>query len=538
MPNAPNILVADDEESVRNLLQKVLTKLGYCVTTAGNGEEVLTQVRRGAFALLIMDIRMPKLDGMETFKILRLEYPRLPIIIMTAFSTVETTLDAMRLGAFDYLSKPFDIAQVKALTARALSSFSEPSETDRTVLSAQTVKNTFIGASAAMQEVFKIIGRVSASDSSVLIQGESGTGKELVARTIHAYSSRKHGPFVTVNCGAVPEGLLESEFFGHEKGSFTGALSRKIGKFEFADGGTIFLDEIGEMSPQLQVKLLRVLQEREFERVGGNERVAVNVRVLAATNQSLKEGVARKTFRSDLFYRLNVVSIVMPPLRERKEDIPLLAAYFRDRYCAKLGRPPKSLPEPVIRVLETYDWPGNVRELENSIEHAIVMGAGQVILTEDLPTEIATGAGRERAVAEEEGRQPEPGTETSQPGPAVSAAGGGEFTPGDPKSALPVPTAVPAAFPTFSNATAPPAAPGTSPVGSAPEPGEPDFAADPDKGAPGNLREALKAVEKAAITKALHQTKGNKLRAAKLLAISRRALQYKIEEYGIDTEER
>ncbi|KLU58583.1 transcriptional regulatory protein ZraR [Peptococcaceae bacterium CEB3] len=502
MLNTPNILVADDEESVRNLLQKVLTKLGYSVTTAGNGEEVLTQVRQRACSLLIMDIRMPKLDGMETFKILRLEYPRLPIIIMTAFSTVETTLDAMRLGAFDYLSKPFDIAQVKAITARALSSCSEPAQTNPTVLSAQTVNNTFIGSSPAMQEVFKIIGRVSASDSSVLIQGESGTGKELVARTIHAYSKRKHGPFVTVNCGAVPEGLLESEFFGHEKGSFTGALSRKIGKFEFAEGGTIFLDEIGEMSPQLQVKLLRVLQEREFERVGGNERVAVDVRVLAATNQSLREGVARKTFRSDLFYRLNVVSIVMPPLRERKEDIPLLAAYFRDRYCAKLGKPPKSLPEPVIRVLEAYDWPGNVRELENSIEHAIVMGGGQVILAEDLPAEILAGAKGERAA------------------PSVSTAG-------------------PAAFPAFPKAAVPPAAtPGISDARSGPAPGEPDFAPDPIEGSPGNLREALKAVEKAAITQALRQTKGNKLRAAKLLAISRRALQYKIEEYGIDTEER
>jgi len=221
-----------------------------------------------------------------------------------------------------------------------------------------------------------------------LIQGESGTGKELVARTLHQYSQRKNMPFVTVNCGAIPEGVLESEFFGHEKGAFTGAYNRKTGKFEYANGGTIFLDEIGEMSPPLQVKLLRVLQEREFERVGGNEKVVVDVRIVAATNKSLRQSISEKTFRADLFYRLNVVSIVIPPLRERKEDIPLLAAYFRDKYCSKLGKEPKKISVGALQVLQDYDWPGNVRELENNIEHAIVMGNGQVILVEDLPIEI------------------------------------------------------------------------------------------------------------------------------------------------------
>jgi len=236
-----------------------------------------------------------------------------------------------------------------------------------------------------MQDVFKTIGKVSASDSSVLIQGESGTGKELVARTLHQYSQRKNMPFVTVNCGAIPEGVLESEFFSHEKGAFTGAYNRKTGKFEYANGGTIFLDEIGEMSPPLQVKLLRVLQEREFERVGGNEKIVVDVRIVAATNKSLRQSISEKTFRADLFYRLNVVSIVIPPLRKRKEDIPLLAAYFRDKYCAKLGKEPKKISNEALQVLQEYDWPGNVRELENIIEHAIVMGNGQVILLEDLP---------------------------------------------------------------------------------------------------------------------------------------------------------
>lgn len=508
-----NILVADDEESVRNLLQKVLIKLGHLVATAANGEEVLAKIRHESFSLLIMDIRMPKLGGMEAFKILRLEYPHLPIIMMTAFSTVETTLDTMRLGAFDYLSKPFDLNHVKAITAKALSSCAEPEKRDSPPLPSQR-GNAFIGTSPAMQEVFKTIGRVSASDSSVLIQGESGTGKELVARTIHEYSKRKAGPFVTVNCGAVPEGLLESEFFGHEKGSFTGAFTRKIGKFEYADHGTIFLDEIGEMSPPLQVKLLRVLQEREFERVGGNGRISVDVRVIAATNQSLKQSMAHKTFRSDLFYRLNVVSILIPPLKNRKEDIPLLAAYFRDKYCAKLSKRPKSLPEPVIRALEAYDWPGNVRELENALEHAIVMGGGQVILMEDLPQEILLRPEQETSDSTTLTRKPTPEQRADQ-----------NLTPSFPDSILVLADSTPG-FPEF--------APGFSESSSSCLDPRPSLTVDP----PGSLRQAVKAVERATIAKALRQTKGNKLQAAKLLAISRRALQYKIEAYGLDTEER
>lgn len=447
-----NILVADDEESVRNLLGRVLGKIGYSVSTAANGEEVMAKVARVEYDLLIMDIRMPKLDGMETFKILRTEYPLLPIIMMTAYGSVDTTLEVMRLGAFDYLTKPFDVPEVKSIVAKAFSSRRQASTEDTVEVAEMSAVNAFVGSSPLMQEVFKTIGRVSASDSSVLIQGESGTGKELVARTVHKYSKRKNMPFVTVNCGAVPEGVLESEFFGHEKGAFTGAVNRKIGKFEFADGGTIFLDEVGEMSPQLQVKLLRVLQEREFERVGGNEKVAVDVRIIAATNKDLRQSVREKTFRADLFYRLNVVSIDIPPLRERKEDIPLLAAYFRDKYCAKQGKAPKAISQEVTRALADYDWPGNVRELENAIEHSIVMGSGQVILPGDLPPECR------KALKEPADKQ-----ET--------------------------------------------------------------------------LREMVKSVEKEAIARALHKTGGNKMQTAKLLDISRRALQYKIEEYGLDDRE-
>ncbi|MDQ7096511.1 sigma-54 dependent transcriptional regulator [Desulfosporosinus sp. PR] len=449
-----SILVADDEESVRNLTSRVLSKMNYTVTTVKNGEEVLDKVKNRSFDLLIMDIRMPKLDGMEAFKALRNEYPGLPIIMMTAFSTVETTLETMRLGAFDYLTKPFDISEVKTAVEKAFSSRLEHDVQSAPPQQASNLRrDSFVGSSSLMQEVLKTIGRVSASNSSVLIQGESGTGKELVARTLHQYSNRKNQPFVTVNCGAIPEGILESEFFGHERGAFTGAHSRKIGKFEFADGGTIFLDEIGEMSPALQVKLLRVLQEREFERVGGNEKLVVDVRVVAASNKNLRKSIAEKTFRADLFYRLNVVSVFIPPLRERKEDIPLLAAYFRDKFCAMLGKQPKKISREVIEVLQNYDWPGNVRELENIMEHAIVMGNGQVILAEDLPLEIVP----------------------------------------DPKS---------------------------------------QFSAQ--KGKPETLRAMVKSLEKDAIAAALQKTGGNKLQTSKVLGISRRALQYKIEEYGIE----
>lgn len=455
-----SILVADDEESVRNLLSRVLTKMDYMVTTAANGEEVLAKIKDQEFDLLIMDIRMPKLDGMEAFKVLRLDHPSLPIIMMTAFSTVETTLETMRLGAFDYLTKPFDVPDVKTLVEKVFSSRLEKDSMNLEPTTTITPHiKAFVGSSPLMQDVFKTIGKVSASDSSVLIQGESGTGKELVARTLHQYSQRKNMPFVTINCGAIPEGVLESEFFGHEKGAFTGAYHRKTGKFEYANGGTIFLDEIGEMSPPLQVKLLRVLQEREFERVGGNEKIVVDVRIVAATNKSLRQSITEKTFRADLFYRLNVVSIVIPPLRKRKEDIPLLAAYFRDKYCAKLGKVPKKISNDALQVLQEYDWPGNVRELENIIEHAIVMGNGQVILLEDLPMEIL--------LTENKKTLHTPDVNSKQ----------------------------------------------------------------------GTLREMVKALEKDAIAVALKKTEGNKLRTAKLLDISRRALQYKIEEYGLENGE-
>jgi two-component system, NtrC family, response regulator AtoC len=450
------ILVADDEESVRNLIRRVLTKMDYSVETAGNGEEVLNQIKKHDFDLLIMDIRMPKMDGMETFKVLRLDYPNLPIIMMTAYSTVETTLETMRLGAFDYLTKPFDVSGVKMAVEKVFSSRVGNDTIQDEPQKAKQHIQAFVGSSPLMQEVFKTIGRVSASDSSVLIQGESGTGKELVARTIHQYSNRKNQPFVTINCGAIPEGILESEFFGHEKGAFTGAHQQKTGKFEFANGGTIFLDEIGEMSPSLQVKLLRVLQEREFERVGGNERIVVDVRIIAATNKNLRQSISEKTFRADLFYRLNVVSIIIPPLRERKEDIPLLAAYFRDKFCGKLGLKPKIISPEVLNVLQAYDWPGNVRELENMMEHAMVMGNGHIILVEDFPLEVLL---EQKTLSAEKGAKQE------------------------------------------------------------------------------TLRAMIKSLEKEAIALTLQKTGGNKLQTAKLLDISRRALQYKIEEYGLENRE-
>jgi len=385
------ILVVDDEESVRKLLTAVLKKEGYTVETAEDGRQAVEKAQAIKPALVIMDIRMPQMDGLAAFKAIREENKEVLVVLMTAFAAVETAVEAVKLGAYDYIIKPFNIDEVKLLIKRAMQvqTLTEEVKVLREELHSNYRLDKLLTNSPKMQELYRIIGKVASTNATVLITGESGTGKELIANTIHYNSSRSHGPFIKINCGALPESLLESELFGHEKGSFTGAAARKLGRFELANKGTIFLDEVGEVSPALQVKLLRVLQEREFERVGGTEPVKTDIRIIAATNRNLEEMVAKGTFREDLYYRLNVVFIHVPPLRERREDIHLLADYFLHKYAQENNKTMSMFDMETCSLLADYHWPGNVRELANVVERAVIMSTGCVIFPEDLPAALS-----------------------------------------------------------------------------------------------------------------------------------------------------
>jgi len=334
---------------------------------------------------------MPQMDGLAAFKAIREENKEVLVVLMTAFAAVETAVEAVKLGAYDYIIKPFNIDEVKLLIKRAMQvqTLTEEVKVLREELHSNYRLDKLLTNSPKMQELYRIIGKVASTNATVLITGESGTGKELIANTIHYNSSRSHGPFIKINCGALPESLLESELFGHEKGSFTGAAARKLGRFELANKGTIFLDEVGEVSPALQVKLLRVLQEREFERVGGTEPVKTDIRIIAATNRNLEEMVAKGTFREDLYYRLNVVFIHVPPLRERREDIHLLADYFLHKYAQENNKTMSMFDMETCSLLADYHWPGNVRELANVVERAVIMSTGCVIFPEDLPAALS-----------------------------------------------------------------------------------------------------------------------------------------------------
>jgi two-component system nitrogen regulation response regulator GlnG len=338
-----------------------------------------------------MDVRMGGINGLETLRRIRAANPKLLVILMTAYGTTQTAIEAMKLGAYDYLLKPFDALKIKELIGNALKAAHDMKQvvSYQPLLESEDYELGIVGRSGVMQQVFKLIGQVAATDATALITGESGTGKELVARAIYHHSNRNQQPFLTVNCAAIPEQLLESELFGHERGAFTGATTQRIGKFEQCNKGTIFLDEIGDMTPATQTKILRVLQSGTFERVGGNQPIQVDVRIIAATNKPLEAAVAAKQFREDLFYRLNVVRIPIPPLRERPDDIPLLVNYFLEKNARELKRPPKSVAASVIKTLEKYHWPGNVRELENAIRRAHVMAKSDAILLSDLPPEIS-----------------------------------------------------------------------------------------------------------------------------------------------------
>ncbi len=447
------ILVVDDETSVQRLLRDVLAKQGYKIMTAGNGQEAVETYQANRPDLVLMDVRMPVMDGMTAFGSIKAMDQEAMVIMMTAYATVEDAVKAMKEGAFDYIIKPFHIDEVKVIVRRGLEVRSLTNEVKSFRRRLADSYANIIGKSRRMQEVFDIIERVADTNVTVLIRGESGTGKELVARAIHYHSPRRDKPFVKINCSAMPATLVESELFGHEKGAFTGAHIRKPGKFEMADGGTLLLDEVGEMDPATQVKLLRVLQEQEFERLGGTETIRVNVRVIASTNANLEEAINRKAFREDLYYRLNVVPVRLPPLRERREDIPELVQYFVQKFAREFHREVRGVAPEAIDLLIRYSWPGNVRELENVIKHAIILGNGDLLTPLHLPVNVRMGL-------------QEQGT--------------------------------------------------------------------PVTGHHRQLRAAVRELERCMIRRALAETGGNRSEAAKQLGISRRALIYKIDEYGLN----
>ncbi len=385
------IVVADDEESVRWTLRKALERSGYTVLTVADGRAAVETADRVRADLVLMDIKMPTLDGLQALSLLRERQPDTMVIVMTAFGSLQAAVEAMKRGAYDYITKPFDFEELTLLVRRALEVKTLARELNRLRAQLQDRQELgeIVGTSQGMQMVFKLVGQVSDSDATVLVAGESGTGKELIAQAIHKNGSRRHGPFVTVNCAAIPRDLLESEVFGHEKGAFTSAVTTHRGKLELADGGTIFLDEIGEMDPALQTKILRVFEERRFERLGGETPITADVRIVAATNRDLRSLVARGIFREDLFYRLNVVTITLPPLRERHEDIPLLVDHFLRLYG---GADPKEVSPEALKCLLRYNWPGNVRELENVIKRACLLARTRLILPEHFPDALQTAA--------------------------------------------------------------------------------------------------------------------------------------------------
>ena len=380
------ILVVDDDKSIRYSLKRMMEK-DFSILTAQNGEEALSRFSEHSPDLVIMDIKMPGRNGIEVLKEIKSIDPKSLVIIMTAYGTTETAIEAMKYGAFDYILKPFPIPKMKGLIEKALSLrklMKEEVTYDAIKVSEEGEGERIIGSSPKMQEIYKMVGQVAQSDVTVLLRGESGTGKELLARAIYQHSLRSNQPFLPVNCAAIPDTLLESELFGHEKGAFTGATSRRIGKLEQCQGGTIFLDEIGDMSLSTQAKLLRVLQERRFERLGGMETIKVDIRLIVATNKDLEEAISSSKFREDLYYRLNVVSIKIPPLRERKGDIPELASYFIKRFNRELKKGIAGITLSAMEKITSYGWPGNVRQLENLLKRAMVLCQGEWILEDQL----------------------------------------------------------------------------------------------------------------------------------------------------------
>jgi len=384
------ILIVDDDESIRSLLAAVLAREGFQTATARDGEEGLARFGALAPDIVLMDIRMPGLSGLEAMRAMLKLRPGAAIILMTAYADLDTAVQAIKSGVFDFVIKPFDLAEISLLVDRAYQIHEMHREIGllKAELSQGFHIDRIITRDPAMQALCASVVHIAASNATVVLHGESGVGKELLATSLHYHSPRAARPFVKINCGAIPEGLMESEFFGHEKGAFTGAVARRTGRFEYADGGTLFLDEVGELPLSLQVKLLRVIQDREFERVGGNRTLRVDIRLVVATNRNLEDMVAAGTFRSDLYYRLNVVSLPVPPLRQRPADVPELAAHFLRKFAAEHGREIDGFDDHALAVMQRYAWPGNVRELANAVERAVVMSTGGTLFAEDLPLPI------------------------------------------------------------------------------------------------------------------------------------------------------
>ncbi|HUT23813.1 MAG TPA: sigma-54 dependent transcriptional regulator [Sumerlaeia bacterium] len=395
-----SILIVEDEKNTREGLLWSLEGEKYDLAAAANAEEALERIRSRQIDLIVTDLRMPGMDGMKLLDIAREEYPSIEVIILTGHGTVEGAVEAIKKGAFDYLLKPVNLDELHLLVDRVLlqHDLKEENEALREELEERHGFGNIIGRAPRMQEVFLRVRQVAPTRASVLLTGESGTGKEVIAGAIHYNSPRKHKRFIKLNCGALTTTLLESELFGHEAGAFTDARKQKIGRFEMADGGTIFLDEITETAPEFQIKLLRVLQEQEFERVGGVTTIGVDVRVIAATNQNIEDAVSEGRFREDLYYRLNVVKIELPPLREREEDIPLLAQAFLKEFCETNGKPPMKISPKALAALRLYSWPGNVRQLRNVIEGLVVMTSGKEIMVKNLPDEVRSSTVSRRVV--------------------------------------------------------------------------------------------------------------------------------------------
>jgi two-component system response regulator HydG len=378
MTEQPNILIVDDEQIVRESLANWLKEDGYRIDVAGDGPEALKKIREFPIHIVLLDLKMPGMDGIQVLQEIKRDFPDTEVILMTAYGSVHTAVEAIKAGAYDYIVKPFDPEEVGLLIKKILEHKDLVMEN---LLLRQQLEEKYefedlIGKSAAMQQVFELIRQVAPTQATVLITGESGTGKELVAKAIHAISPRRFEPFIPLSCGALPDTLLESELFGYEKGAFTGAQHTKKGRFEMAHGGTLFLDEIGEISLKTQIDLLRVLQEKSFRRLGGTDMVQVDVRIISATNRDLPEAIAQGLFRSDLYYRLNVVNVGLPPLRERREDIPLLAKHFLRRYAIEINKKIERLSPAALELLMAHHWPGNIRELQNAIERAVVISPG------------------------------------------------------------------------------------------------------------------------------------------------------------------
>jgi two-component system, NtrC family, response regulator AtoC len=486
-PERKQILVVDDEANLRRVLSAQLSREGYDVQVAEDGEAALNLLREHHIDLVITDLRMPKVDGMDLLRAALRDDPTRPVLMMTAHGTVETAVEALKTGAFDYLTKPFDQQEVriivkKALRTRELASHDASREEARDE-PVSGARFGIIGESQPVLDVYAVIERVAGTPTTVLVTGESGTGKELVARALHENSTRRDDPFIKVNCAAIPKDLMEAELFGYERGAFTGAVAAKPGRFELASGGTLFLDEIGELPVDMQVKLLRVLQESEFERVGGIKTMKVDVRLVAATNRDLKKEIAHGAFREDLYYRLNVVPIALPALRERRSDIPLLVEFFVKKFNARLSKSIAGVEADALAALAAHTWPGNIRELENVIERAVLFADGQQIALHDLPDDLLDASAKDARRARDSATR-------------ISA------TPPPPSTDVSAPSAA-------------------------------SVHSNPSDGLKEQVKAAMTRLERDLIERALLSTHGNVTHAARLLKISRKGLQLKMKELGL-----